>query len=45
LCGWGHYKMKARATFEPRTKYNAWLADKFAEQHEQRAPAVVESDD
>jgi cytochrome c oxidase subunit 2 len=32
LCGWGHYKMKARATFQPRSEYNAWLEEKLAEQ-------------
>lgn len=32
LCGWGHYKMSARATFEPRAEYNAWLKEKAAEQ-------------
>jgi len=32
LCGWGHYKMKGRATFEPREKYNEWLKQKYAEQ-------------
>lgn len=45
LCGWGHYKMKARATFEPREKYNAWLAEKFREQRERRAPPPVESEE
>jgi cytochrome c oxidase subunit 2 len=42
LCGWGHYKMKARATFEPREKYNAWLAERFKEQREHHAPAPPE---
>ena len=28
LCGWGHYKMKGRATFEPRSEYDAWLKQK-----------------
>ena len=32
LCGWGHYKMKGRATFEPRTEFDQWLAKKHAEQ-------------
>jgi cytochrome c oxidase subunit 2 len=32
LCGWGHYKMKARATFEPRSEFDAWLKAKLAEQ-------------
>ena len=32
LCGWGHYKMKGRATFEPRTQFEAWIAEKTTEQ-------------
>ena len=32
LCGWGHYKMKGRATFEPRSQFEAWLDEKMAEQ-------------
>jgi cytochrome c oxidase subunit 2 len=33
LCGWGHYKMKGRVTFESRAKFDDWLAEKFAEQN------------
>jgi cytochrome c oxidase subunit II len=36
LCGWGHYKMSGRATFEPRNDYDAWLAEKFLEQQAHR---------
>jgi cytochrome c oxidase subunit II len=36
LCGWGHYKMSGRATFEPRGEYDAWLAEKFQEQQAHR---------
>jgi cytochrome c oxidase subunit 2 len=36
LCGWGHYKMAGRATFEPRSEYDAWLAEKAAEQQARR---------
>jgi len=36
LCGWGHYKMAGRATFEPRAKFEDWLANKAAEQHARR---------
>jgi cytochrome c oxidase subunit 2 len=36
LCGWGHYKMKGRATFEPRDKFNEWLADKYKEETTRR---------
>jgi len=32
LCGWGHYKMKGRVTFEPRAKFDDWLSQKYAEQ-------------
>ncbi len=32
LCGWGHYKMKGQVTFEPRADYEAWLAERYAEQ-------------
>jgi cytochrome c oxidase subunit 2 len=32
LCGWGHYKMKGRVTFEPRSQFEAWLSRKYAEQ-------------
>ena len=32
LCGWGHYKMKGRATFEPREKFDKWLDAKWDEQ-------------
>jgi cytochrome c oxidase subunit II len=33
LCGWGHYKMKGRVTFEPREDYEKWLKEKSAEQN------------
>jgi cytochrome c oxidase subunit II len=33
LCGWGHYKMQGRVTFEPRAKFEDWLAEKSAEQN------------
>jgi cytochrome c oxidase subunit II len=32
LCGWGHYKMRGRVTFEPREKFERWLEEQFAEQ-------------
>jgi cytochrome c oxidase subunit 2 len=32
LCGWGHYKMKGRVTYEPRAAFDAWLERKYAEQ-------------
>ena len=34
LCGWGHYKMRGRLTVEPREKFDAWLAQKNAEQNQ-----------
>jgi cytochrome c oxidase subunit II len=43
LCGWGHYRMKARATFQPPTEFNAWLDLKLKEQNERRAPVAEAS--
>jgi len=34
LCGWGHYKMRGRVTIEPRERFDAWLAGKYAEQNQ-----------
>jgi cytochrome c oxidase subunit 2 len=36
LCGWGHYKMAGRATFELRSEFDAWLAQKADEQNAHR---------
>jgi len=36
LCGWGHYKMSGRATFESREDYDKWLEQKYAEQETRR---------
>jgi cytochrome c oxidase subunit 2 len=38
LCGWGHYKMKGRVTFEPRAAFDAWLERKYAEQGATQPP-------
>ena len=38
LCGWGHYKMKGRVTFEPRADFEAWLERKYAEQGATQPP-------
>ena len=38
LCGWGHYKMKGRATFEPPTQFKAWLDEVAAEQNLRTVP-------
>lgn len=32
LCGWGHYKMRGRVTFEPQEKFDRWLEQQFADQ-------------
>ncbi len=45
LCGWGHYKMKARATFESNEKFKAWLDEKAAEQEERHAPKAEVAED
>jgi cytochrome c oxidase subunit 2 len=45
LCGWGHYKMKARAIFEPRAEYDLWLKTAFEEQLERRPPAPAEPEE
>ena len=34
LCGWGHYKMKGQITIESRSQFEAWLANKWAEQEQ-----------
>jgi len=38
LCGWGHYKMKGRATFQPRGEFDAWLKEKYEEQKLRTVP-------
>jgi cytochrome c oxidase subunit 2 len=32
LCGWGHYKMKGRVTFQPRQDYEEWLKQMYDDQ-------------
>jgi cytochrome c oxidase subunit 2 len=32
LCGWGHYKMRGRVTFESQEKFDRWLEEQLAEQ-------------
>ncbi len=39
LCGWGHYKMKGRVTYETRPKFEAWLERKYVEQQATQPPA------
>ena len=41
LCGWGHYKMKGRVTFEAREDYEKWLAEKLAEQEAKTVAAAT----
>jgi cytochrome c oxidase subunit 2 len=43
LCGWGHYKMKGRVTFQPRVEYENWLQEKSVEQ-EARTVALQTSE-
>jgi len=42
LCGWGHYKMKARVTVESRSDYDAWLANLATEQQATQPAAAAE---
>jgi cytochrome c oxidase subunit 2 len=42
LCGWGHYKMKGRVTFEPRSRFDAWLDATYAEQNRKAPPPAEE---
>jgi cytochrome c oxidase subunit 2 len=44
LCGWGHYKMKGRMTVQPRSEFDAWLAQTRQEQL-QDSFAVSEGED
>jgi cytochrome c oxidase subunit 2 len=44
LCGWGHYKMKGRVTFVPRSEFDRWLERKYAEQEATRPAAVTGGD-
>ena len=41
LCGWGHYKMKGRVTFEPRADFEKWLAKKYEQQEATSEPPAV----
>ena len=43
LCGWGHYRMKGRATFEPRSEFDNWVKTKLDEQ-QTRTVAVAEEE-
>jgi len=44
LCGWGHYKMKGRVTFESRSAFDAWLERKYAEQQATEPAAEPSAD-
>ena len=41
LCGWGHYKMKGRVTYEPRTAFDAWLEQQYAKQEATQPEAMA----
>lgn len=44
LCGWGHYKMRGRVTFETQEKFDRWLEEQFAEQERSEfTPSTGES--
>ena len=44
LCGWGHYKMRGRVTFESRERFDRWLEQQFEEQERSEfKPATGES--
>ncbi len=38
LCGWGHYKMKARLVTQPEEEWREWLRDLHAEQTDDGVP-------
>ena len=44
LCGWGHYKMKGRATFESRAKFEQWLQKKYTAQQATTEPDMDEDE-
>jgi len=43
LCGWGHYKMKARVWAQPQAQFDAYLNDLQREQFDDGVPAEQES--
>jgi cytochrome c oxidase subunit 2 len=45
LCGWGHYKMRGRVIFEPRDKFEQWLADESAKQRATEYTPASEDDE
>jgi cytochrome c oxidase subunit 2 len=44
LCGWGHYRMKGRATFEPRSEFENWVNAMLQEQ-QTRTVTVAEEEE
>ncbi len=42
LCGWGHYKMKARLVTQPEEEWRGWLRDLHAEQTDDGVPEQAE---
>lgn len=45
LCGWGHYKMKARVVAEPESKYKEYLRELQTEQNDDGVPAKKSDDE
>lgn len=44
LCGWGHYKMKARFVAEPESQWREWLRDLHAAQNDDGVPEGGEAE-
>jgi cytochrome c oxidase subunit 2 len=42
LCGWGHYKMKGRATIQTRAEYDKWLEEMAVAQAATQEPEKEE---
>jgi cytochrome c oxidase subunit 2 len=45
LCGWGHYKMKARFVAEPEEDWRAWLQELTTRQNDDGVPDDAEMQD
>jgi cytochrome c oxidase subunit 2 len=45
LCGWGHYRMKGRATFEPRSEFDNWIKTKLDEQQTHTVTVAEEEEE
>jgi len=40
LCGWGHYKMKARLTLQTRSEFDKWLAETYKAEQAMKVATV-----